>query len=315
MDHNVIDDATDDQVVVNASNPANIIGEITPFTPYNTPNSPIMFPVGLRCVGWQTRAGQYENLLGHKALIRLSPDGRSASVLAVVSDSYRIVHNRELICRVEDTLMKELPARALDGVRITDKVAYNGRVCHREYVFPGLCSDIGAKSQIAFRVIVQNGYGGSALRIIAGAIEFYCTNGMIRGEYDSTYRRHTSGLVIEHLDTTVARSINTYVKATHEWRKWTKTPIAHEAAMNLFRAIARTPSQLDKFSDRWLVEQEDRGRNLWAAYSTLTYYSSHNEGQFAVRRESANASAIMMQRELNVAKWIERPEFLALVPT
>lgn len=314
MDHNITDDETTEQPVVNASNPANIIGEITPFTPYNTPDSPIMFPVGLRQVAWQTRAGQYENLAGHKALIRLSPDAKSASVLAVVSDSYRIVHNRELICRVEDTLMKELPERALKDVRVTDKVAYNGRVCYREYVFPGLCSDIGAKSQIAFRIIIQNGYGGSAIRILAGAIEFWCSNGCVRGEYDAIYRRHTSGLVIEHLDTTVARSINTYVKATHEWRKWTKQPIAHEAAMELFRAIAHTPSQLEKFTDRWMTEQEDRGRNLWAAYSTLTYYASHNEGQFAVRRESANASAIMMQRELNVAKWIERPEFRALVP-
>jgi hypothetical protein len=163
---------------------------------------------------------------------------------------------------------------------------------------------------------VQNGYGGSALRIIAGAIEFYCTNGMIRGDYESTYRKHTSRLIINSLNTTVARSISTYIKATHEWRKWTKQPVQHEEAMELFRTIAKTPSMLDKFSDRWMTEIEDRGRNLWAVYSTLTYYSSHNEGQFAVRQSSAdNSSTLMMQRELDVAKWIDTPQFKVLMPT
>jgi hypothetical protein len=52
-----------------------------------------------------------------------------------------------------------------------------------------------AGSDVAFRAIFHNGYGGTSLGcIIGGAINAFCTNGMILGDYDVVYRRHTSGL-------------------------------------------------------------------------------------------------------------------------
>jgi hypothetical protein len=231
-----------------------------------------------------------------------------------VSNTYKLVHNRELFGLVEDTLCRELPSSALDGVFVKDKVAYGGKSCWREYVFPGLASDIGAKSKIAFRTIVQNGYGGSALRILAGAIEFYCTNGMVRGSYDQVYHKHTAGLRIDHLGDTLVKAIDTYAQSTKEWREWTRKPVTREQTMDLFRAIAKSPSHFDKLSDHWLRERDIRGDTLWAAYSTLTYYASHNDGAFAVRRASEdNSAAIMMQRELDVAQWTQHEAFRALV--
>jgi hypothetical protein len=54
-------------------------------------------------------------------------------------------------------------------------------------------------------------------------------------------------------------------------------------------------------------EKDARGNNLWSLYSTLTYYSSHSDGGFKLRKpvEEQNTQAqIMLQRELNVAKWV-----------
>ena len=143
----------------------------------------------------------------------------------------------------------------------------------------------GIKSDIGFRIIVQNGYGGSALRIHAGAIDFYCTNGMIRGEYVTAYRRHTSGLVVGKLNTTIADALVEFAKAGEEWQAWSKIPVKHEKAMDLFRAIASSEKMREGLTDQYMRETEGRGNNLWAVYSTLhtTHHilkeTSHYESQ------------------------------------
>jgi hypothetical protein len=159
-------------------------------------NSSIMFPVAERKVGWETREKSFAIAPSHKAIIRTTPDGAGVLVLNIVGSNYKLIHNRELFGHVEDTLRKKMQPEMLEDVRITDKVSGWGRVCLREYVFPRLRCVLrrGAKSVIGFRLIVQNGYGGSALRLHAGAIEFYCMNGMIIGDYQSAYNKHTSGL-------------------------------------------------------------------------------------------------------------------------
>jgi hypothetical protein len=281
------------------------------FDQFNTPASPILFPVGERRVGWQTRGGDYQPLPSHKAIIRMTPDGKSAHVLNVVSDTYKVVHNRELLSAIERTISNEISADYLMGLQVKDKVSHHGRTCFREYIFPGLKCSVGAKSDIGFRLIISNAYGGASLRVLAGAIEFYCTNGMVLGSYDAAYHRHTSGLRIEHISDVVSKALSTYTTAQSKWQQWTKTPVTREQTMALFHEIASSPRQLDKFSDRWIIEQEDRGPTLWSVYSTLTYFASHSEdAAFAPRNtQQDSVAATMMQRELDVRKWIELPVF------
>ena len=100
---------------------------------------------------------------------KTKPNGDAAHVLSVVGSGYRLVHNRELFRHVEDAMCKEMSASDLSGVRVTDKVSSLGRMCYREYVFPSIKCYVGSqdKTSVVFRLIVQNGYGGSALRVHA----------------------------------------------------------------------------------------------------------------------------------------------------
>jgi hypothetical protein len=213
-------------------------------------------------------------------------------------------------------MVDEMPPESLEGVRVTDKVSGWGKVCYRDYVFPAIrCRLSGTKSDIAFRLIVQNGYGGSALRIHAGAIDFYCTNGMVRGEYAATYRKHTSRLVVGNLSATIKEAQEQFVKSQEEWNRWAKTPVKHEKAMALFREIATSTKMKDNLLDQYAREKDDRGDNLWAVYSTLTYYASHADGAFALRssvEEADNVASTMLTRELNVAKWTQISEWKEL---
>lgn len=273
-------------------------------------NSKIMFNVGERAVGWRRRDGSYTSVSSHKAIIRTAEDDDSAVlVLNIVGSTYKLIHNRELFGAVEDTLRKNMHGDALQGVMITDKVSGWGRVCLREYVFPNIKCKLkkAGKSPIAFRLIVQNGYGGSALRLHAGAIEFYCMNGMISGDYQSAYNKHTSGLVVTGIDSAIERALYAFAASEVVWNRWANTPVKHAFAMQLFRDLASSDKLRENLTQQYMREREDRGENLWAVYSALTYYASHAEGEFKLRESvmtQDTEASTMLQRELTVAKWV-----------
>ena len=230
--------------------------EYDPFAEHNSKASSIMFSVGERKVGWETRAGGYQRIDSHKAIIRLTPDGEGVHVLGVVGKNYRLIHNKELFGHVELTMRKQMPAHTLDGVQIKDRTSGFGQSCFREYIFPKLRCNLGgnARSDIAFRMIVQNGYGGSALRIHAGAIDFFCTNGMISGEHQSTYNKHTSGLQISGVGRIIERALETYASNQIKWQQWVETPVKHQAAMDLFKELANSDKLRENLTAQYLRE-------------------------------------------------------------
>lgn len=280
-----------------------------PFAKYNTANCQLYFPVGERRVGWETRDKGYIPTNTHKAIVRIAPHTTDQPfLLNIVGSSYKLVHNRELFTSVEAAMREEMLPEHLRDVQVTDKLSGWGKVCLRQYVFPQIrCRLPNTRSDIGFRIIVQNGYGGSALRIHAGAIDFYCTNGMIHGEYTSTYRKHTSGLVVGHLNQTVKDALLQFANGQDQWVRWSQKPVRFEQAMKLFEQIALSAKMKEGLSDQYTREVDDRGPNMWALYSTLTYYASHNDGAFGLRRtveEQDTVATTMLGRELNVSRWI-----------
>jgi hypothetical protein len=288
-----------------------------PFAKYNGSTAAILFPVGERRVGWETRNSTFERINSHKAIVRMTEDKHSVHVLSVVGSGYRLVHNRELFGRVEDTLCKIMTSEDLADVRVTDKVSSYGRMCYRDYIFPNIKCVVGTntRSTVAFRLIVQNGYGGSALRVHAGAIDFYCSNGIINGDYTSAYRKHTSGLMVEGISEAVEKALISFSDNELKWRNWSKKTVTHGEAMQLFRDLAQSAKLQENLADQYLKEREDRGHTLWAVYSALTYYASHNDGPFALRstvEQQDTVASTMLQRELNVSQWVKSPAWRKL---
>lgn len=289
--------------------------EANPFAKFNTPNSPILFAVGERAVAW-LGADRFVQTAEHKAIVRLSQQGNPLSLLNIVGYGYKLVHNRELFSCVEDVMLNEMLPEHVEGVKVTDKVGSYGRICYREYLFPNMrCRLSHVRSDIGMRIIVQNGYGGSGLRIIAGAIDYYCTNGIVIGDYISTYKKHTSGLIVSDLTTRIKDAIVQFTDTQQVWRRWTETQVQHNKTMALFHAISTSKKMREGLADQYAREVDARGSNLWSVYSAMTYYSSHAEGNFVLRRtveEQDTVAQTMLARELNVAKWIKTPEWKQL---
>lgn len=285
------------------------------FEQYNTSASPILFPVGERATFWKNNQSQlFIPANTHKALVRQMPDGQP-HLLNIVGASYKLVHNRELFSAIEDTIERVMPAEMLVDPTVRDKVSHWGRTCFREYVFPATRTKLDSFSQVAFRLIVQNGYGGSGLRTHSGAIDFFCTNGMIRGDYASTYNKHTAGLTISNFTNVIEDALRKYEEAKPVWLRWTQTKVPFASAMQLFKDLAKSDKLAQNLSDQYVREREVHGDTVWGVYSTMTHYASHNDGEFSLRKSTNEQDSVantMLARELRVADWVQSPEWAVL---
>lgn len=259
--------------------------------------SPLLFDVYERPLYYKGKEGREYGDTNHKALVRMFKD--NPVVLAVVQNTYQTVQNAELFARIENGLGTAMRDEKYD---IRDRISYSGAKCFREYVFPSIKVDSPDRDTIAFRIIVENGFGRNAIKMHSGAIDFFCTNGMVRGDYESTYARHTKGLVLSKFEDNVKRAVDIFWKDRNMWNELRATVLKDDELVQKWLA--------DKFGDRlggrlfhqYLIEAKARGgRNKWALYSALTYYSSHAQGDFALRNTgNDHAASTMINREHQV---------------
>lgn len=237
---------------------------------------------------------EYET--GYKALVRMVDDKPVS--LGVVKNTYKVVQNKELFDLINDEITKAI---GTNDAHIVDKTSYHGAVSLRDYRFNHLNTLSPDGHPIKFRIIVQNGFGTGAVKLYAGAIDAFCTNGMILGEYGVTYAKHSSGLEIKKFGAAVQSSIDIF------WKH--KDYFAELKHMSLFYDRVRKWLN-DNFGERlggllhqvYLEESRKRGPNMWALYSALTYYASHEAFVPPRKTKNDHAASTMIERENKVYK-------------
>ena len=226
--------------------------------------------------------------------------------LGAVQERYQIVQNQELFDSLAQALDGAAPARALEGAKIKPATSYGGRQAFADISFPRLTEDLiqarGNATALTFRLLLWNSFDGSSpVRLAAGAIDGFCTNGMIFGSYDLFGRRHTKGFNQKDLSDFVGNSFLLFQEKITELRRETFAPIELEQAEGFLKKnfSDRRAAQL---LERFAVEAQERGATAWALRSALTFYASHNSSQFAVRNTGQDSSAaVLYGRENEVA--------------
>lgn len=260
-------------------------------------------------------------LQSHKALVRR--DGDTTRLLGVVGSGYHVVQNHELLSAADNALRANLSEDQLTNVKIKDSIAYNkrGAWCAREYAFLNVRYAVGKDmgysthyrgSDVGFRVIVSHAFdGSSSIRVLSGAIDFYCTNGVIIGSFDQFIQRHTAGVALPRIGERLHASINIFWTQRDVFKRWAKSDITDAVAEELITKLPNMSERLgQRVFERWKIERDDRGPTVWALFSALTYYSSHNDGAFPLRNTGEDHGALSMhKRELAVKKWVDHPLF------
>ena len=226
--------------------------------------------------------------------------------LGMVKDRYQIVQNHELFESLAHALEEAAPARALEGAKIKPSTSYNGAQAFADIAFPRLTEDLvqarGNATALTFRLLLWNSFDGSSpVRLAAGAIDGFCTNGMIFGSYDLFGKRHTKGFSQADLEKFVGNSFLLFQEKITELRRETFKPVELEQAEKFLKKnfSDRRAAQL---LERFAVEAQERGATVWALRSALTFYASHNSSQFAVRNTGQDSSAaVLYGRENEIA--------------
>jgi len=272
--------------------------------------SDLYFDVWERPCFFKGEDSYYEDA-NHKHIVRMW--NGSPQSIGLVGRKYKVLHNKELCEGIEDTFMETLTPEELNDVSRSDRISYLGGTCFRDYVFPSIRADIGSKrSDIAFRAIVINGYDGtSSFKFYHGAIDFFCTNGMVSGVYDMTVLRHTSGLQIPKLTDKLRKSINIFYKQADQWKHWVGKTICDEDAEICFKAMPNVSERrVEQLMRRFRIECETHGRTVWALYSAATSYATVADGDFSVRQtDTDHQASTLHNREQQVRSWLNTEEF------
>ena len=250
----------------------------------------------------------------HKHIVRMYNDEPMS--LGVVGKNYKLLKNRELCEGIEDTFMDALTKEELHDVSRRDRVSYMGATSIRDYIFPSITAPIGSeRSSIAFRAIVINGYdGSSSFKFYHGAIDFFCSNGMVTGSYDMIVKRHTSGLQVPRLTDRLRQSIDIFYKQAKHWKRWVGKEIQNEDAEECFKAMPNVSERrVQQLMRQFAIECASHGRTVWALYSAATFYASSDHGEFSIRETNSDHKAsTLMNREQQVRSWLNTDDFMRI---
>ena len=264
----------------------------------------------------------------------------NTDILGIMKKRYAIVDNPDLDAPIREQLYDSLPKEALTegSVKLVEKTSEGGSIARWGYHFDGLGREIRqlnkSKTQLNFMVRIVNSFGGqTGIRLQAGALDLWCTNGCTSAELSSQSFGHTIGFDPVQVKKFIEEQAKFFQKRVELWQSWANKEITARQAMEVLQsAYPASASEIKKAEEkgftvgeatsrkmRKMMEQlereaEARGHTVWALYSALTNYSSHNSERFGVKN-SANADNVettLIEREREVNKVIELPEFKEL---
>lgn len=274
----------------------------------NARHNSITFPVAFRPLKMNGRQ-ELADVPQFQAVARMKDD--APVCLGVVSKSYGLLKNADVLADVEGELVRHLPPQAWDGAKILDTQSYDGAFTQRQYRFPGLPSQVFTDSGFSTRACLQftfrNGYDGSTGVFLGGGLlDLICTNGLMAVRWsENVTRRHTRHVAAYPFADMVLKTITRYGQEVAELNRLGKVRVTDEQAKE-FLAAHFEGRRVDHLLTQFMRESATRGRNAFALLSALTFYSSHSDGDFKVRnRGNDNQAASLAKRQDEVASIVQ----------
>ena len=238
----------------------------------------------------------------------------TGAALGLVGNRYGIAQNAGLYEMLTNAARDTLPAHALRGLELKEVASYGGAYTRFELAFPAMKVGIkqrNSETELKFRVGISNTFDGNgSVRVFAGAYDQVCENGMCIGELVKQLARHTAGFKPGQFSKFIAEEMELYLVRAREYQRWADMSISQSQAENVLKSAGLSERRVNTMLDQFQVESINRGATVWALYSALTFYASHNSERFGVRnsqditRGSNNVGATLEQREREVNKFI-----------
>jgi hypothetical protein len=224
-----------------------------------------------------------------------------------VTERYRIFQNREIFNCVEQILGEVFGSSGHVTCSIVDQLAWHGGASIRQYIITNSLIQVG-KSRLYFRVIIKNAFDTSTSFVaLAGAIDGFCSNGRIFGEFVQVRQRHVKALNMEGFAEWLKGAYEQYGREIATIEQMQLNLVTHDQARELLLKLSPDNKKFAENIGAVLLDNIGyHGSNLWAVVSTATWWSSTQEEGWAV--PSAQASQLVapvrtLDRQQAVQRW------------
>ena len=259
---------------------------------------------------------QLTELNSHKVLV----DTWTGAPTGVVGDKYKVTQMRDFTEATEAMLINALPNDKFKDMEISDSMSHGSAVRTRKYTFPAFSKPIETRkhqTEVALTVALVQSYDGSTSNgFVTGLLDFFCTNGIISGDYTKGNKRHTSGFNLANFILDMDKVVRDFYKDIQRYQVMASTDIMVTQAEATIEALPGMSERMqERMKDQCLTEVSTRGSNVWALASALTYYSSHNSEEFPIKGSATNDNVArsLLDRSRQVNKWMNSGAFQRLL--
>ena len=242
------------------------------------------FPVTMRNVYFQDATNNFKHIQKRMATIREDTN----EILGVVSQKYKIIHNKEFAERADEMVGKELIEFGTPTV--INRIIDNGARFERKYIFKDVnykivenCFEDNKTPDTSNPVILfKNSYDGSWSYLIEyGVFRVSCSNGLIIGKsmfrYSKTHVTNPNKSYGEGFEL-LKQATNTFSEATNLWKKWADTVIEQKEKEDLIKEINMGKKNTELFEQQYssATQTNNNIATRWILWNILMAITTHS---------------------------------------
>ena len=239
--------------------------------------------------------------------------------LGIVGKSFQCASHGDFFRGVVDTATETLSDQDLDGAKYEFKTARNGAWAMLDITLPNVTSTIQTdkfETSIGNRIISLHGIDGSCSnQVFFGAIDFFCTNGMITGDHDKVRKKNTANFSMNSFIYELNRARTDFYQQAEQMQVWAQTSLKYVDVSTLLDDMLGSKRKSERMYSLYMSEAGTRGHNKFALYSAMTNYASYADERngFNLKTTGNDTQAISMwSREQEVSKWVSDDRFRLL---
>ena len=239
--------------------------------------------------------------------------------LGIVGKSFQCASHGDFFRGVVETATETLSEHDLEDAKYSFRTARNGAWAMLDITLPNVTMDISTdkfETEIGNRIISLHGIDGSCSnQVYFGAIDYFCTNGMITGDHDKVRKKNTSNFSMESFIYELNRARTDFYTQAQQMQVWAHTDLKYVDVSSLLDDMLGSKRKSEKMYSLYMQEASTRGHNKFALYSAMTNYATYADERngFNLKNTGNDTQAISMWlREQEVSKWISDDRFRML---
>ena len=247
-------------------------------------------------------------------------NGDTGEYIGVVGDTFNCASHTEFFEGVHNTVTEHLGEAECENMNMKWRTAKQNAWAMLDMTLPNVTARVETdkhSTTIAQRIIALHGIDGSCSnQTFFGAIDFFCTNGMIRGEHDKIRRKNTANFTMDRFIRDLRQATQSFYAQSERLQGWANKPLYVGDVKAMLETLLKSDRMADKMFSLYNQEASVRGQNVWSLYSAFTNYASHADERngFNLRNTGKDTGAVsMFQRESKVSQWIESKQFKELI--